>query len=142
VSARAGRPRSAPGAARALWTAVRLGRRRGGPRTSAVVASLPRLVTAVLSGRYTGCSRGRLLLMAGAAAYVVSPADLLPEGLLGPVGLADDAAVLAWLAGALLSEGQAFLAWEEAQHASGASARAGWRRRAGGPDVVSGDVLG
>lgn len=142
MSTAAGRRRSAPGAARALWTAVRLGRRRGGPRTSAVVASLPRLVPAVLSGRYTGCSRGRLLLMAGAAAYVLSPADLLPEGLLGPIGLADDAAVLAWLAGALLSEGHAFLAWEEDRRQTGASARGGWRRRGGRPDVVPGDVLG
>ncbi|TNM68879.1 DUF1232 domain-containing protein [Streptomyces sp. NP160] len=140
MSPQPGRARSAPGAARALWTAVRLGRRRGAPRTSAVLGSLPRLVPAVVSGRYTGCSRGRLLLMAASAAYVVSPADLLPEGLLGPVGLADDAAVLAWLAGAVLSEGQAFLAWEAGQRASGSS-RTGGRGRRGRPDVVPGDVV-
>ena len=32
----------------------------------------------------------------GALAYLVSPIDLLPEKLLGPLGLADDAAVLFW----------------------------------------------
>ncbi|WP_222711043.1 YkvA family protein [Quadrisphaera setariae] len=135
-----GPERSAPGAARALWTAMRRGRVRGGPRTSAVITSLPRLVPAVLAGRYTGCSRGRLLLIAGAAAYVASPVDLLPEGLLGPIGLADDAAVLAWLAGALLSEGQAFLAWE--QQRPPAEARPRWRGRRGRPEVVPGDVVG
>lgn len=134
--------RSAPGAARALWWAVRRGRARGGPRTSAVFACVPRLVPAVVTGRYTGCSRGRLALMAGAALYVASPVDLLPEGLLGPVGLADDAAVLAWLAGSLLSEGQAFLAWEERQRSAGASPRRRWQGRASRSTVVPGDVVG
>lgn len=32
----------------------------------------------------------------GALAYLVSPIDLLPERVLGPLGLADDAAVLYW----------------------------------------------
>lgn len=44
--------------------------------------------------------KGQLLL---AAAYVISPFDLVPEGLLGPIGLSDDAGVLAlvlfWLKG-------------------------------------------
>lgn len=44
--------------------------------------------------------KGQLVL---AAAYVISPFDLVPEGILGPIGLADDAGVLAlvlyWLKG-------------------------------------------
>lgn len=44
--------------------------------------------------------KGQLVL---AAAYVISPFDLVPEGLLGPIGLAEDAGVLAlvlfWLKG-------------------------------------------
>ncbi|MGQ7296525.1 DUF1232 domain-containing protein [Quadrisphaera sp. KR29] len=137
--------RSTPGAFLALWRALRRSRARGGPKTSRVVASLPRLVPAVLSGRYTGCSRGRLLLMAAAAVYVASPADLLPEGLLGPVGLADDAAVLAWLAGALLAEGESFLVWEASQARPRAAASAGRGGRGGRrsrPAVVPGDVIG
>ncbi|PWJ49262.1 Uncharacterized membrane protein YkvA, DUF1232 family [Quadrisphaera granulorum] len=142
--------RNGPGAFRVLWWALRRRRRRGSPGTTTLLGSLPRLVTAVLSGQYTGCSRGRLALMAAAAAYVVSPADLLPEGLLGPIGLTDDAAVLAWLTGALLSEGEAFLAWEREQRTAGAPGAAGTpgaashrtrRGRGGRPDVVPGDVL-
>lgn len=30
-------------------------------------------------------------------AYIVSPIDLIPEGLLGPLGFADDAALVAYL---------------------------------------------
>jgi uncharacterized membrane protein YkvA (DUF1232 family) len=37
-------------------------------------------------------TKGQLLL---AATYVLSPFDLVPEGLLGPIGLAEDAGVLA-----------------------------------------------
>lgn len=44
--------------------------------------------------------KGQLVL---AAAYVISPFDLVPEGILGPIGLAEDAGVLAlvlfWLKG-------------------------------------------
>ncbi len=114
--------RSAPGSARALWAALRRSRVRGGPKTSDLLKALPRMVAASASGRYTGCSRGKLALMVAAAGYVVSPVDLLPEGLLGPIGLADDAAVLAWLAGALLAEGEAFLAWEREQAGGPAAA--------------------
>jgi len=32
----------------------------------------------------------------GALAYLVSPIDLMPERFMGPLGLADDVAVLAW----------------------------------------------
>ena len=38
----------------------------------------------------------------GAAVYVVSPADLLPEALLGPVGFADDVVLLALIVHRLL----------------------------------------
>lgn len=96
----------------ALWTAVRGRRRPAAPAMSAQLAALPRLVSATLTGRYPGLERRRLLLMALAAVYVLSPVDLLPEGLLLVFGIADDAVVLAWLAGAVLSETEAFLAWE------------------------------
>jgi uncharacterized membrane protein YkvA (DUF1232 family) len=61
--------------------------------------------------RYDG--QWRLLLMALAALYVIWPLDFLPELLAGPVGLLDDAVVVTWLAGALLSETGRFLAWEQ-----------------------------
>jgi uncharacterized membrane protein YkvA (DUF1232 family) len=50
--------------------------------------------------------------MTAAAAYVVSPVDLLPELPLGLFGLADDAVMVTWLAGSVLSETERFLEWE------------------------------
>jgi uncharacterized membrane protein YkvA (DUF1232 family) len=76
------------------------------------VASIPRLVRDVLLGRYDGLGRGRLLLMALAVLYVVSPVDLLPEAFLTIPGLADDAAVAAWLVASLLGATSAYRAWE------------------------------
>jgi uncharacterized membrane protein YkvA (DUF1232 family) len=50
--------------------------------------------------------------MLAAAGYLVSPIDLIPEGLFAFAGLVDDAAVAAWLAGALLDETNRFADWE------------------------------
>ncbi len=50
-----------------------------------------------------------------ALAYLVLPVDLVPELLLGPIGLVDDGVVLVWLAGAVLSETGRFLEWERRQ---------------------------
>jgi uncharacterized membrane protein YkvA (DUF1232 family) len=79
---------------------------------TARVASIPRLVRDVLRGRYDGLSRGRLLLMVGAVFYILSPIDLLPEAILTIPGLADDAAVAAWLVASLLAATTAYRAWE------------------------------
>ncbi len=72
------------------------------------LASIPRLVRDVLSGSYDGLSRGRLLLMLLGVVYVVSPVDLLPEALLTIPGLADDAAVAAWLVASALGATSAY----------------------------------
>lgn len=96
----------------ALWKALRGQRRPGGPGVGEQVSAIPRMVRATLTGRYTGLERSRLGLMALAVVYIVSPFDLVPEAVLLVAGLADDAMLLAWLSGALLSETQAFLEWE------------------------------
>ncbi len=84
------------------------------------VRTLPRLVRDVVSGRYGGLSRGRLALMVLALAYIVSPVDLLPEVLLSIPGLADDAAVAAWLVASALGATGAYLAWRgEEQETAG-----------------------
>jgi uncharacterized membrane protein YkvA (DUF1232 family) len=44
--------------------------------------------------------------------YVASPLDLLPEALLLVPGLLDDAFIITWLAGALISETDRFLKWD------------------------------
>lgn len=77
------------------------------------LAALPRMAWASIRGRYDGGFR--LFLMAGAAVYIVSPIDLLPELFLGVFGLIDDAFVVTWLVGALLSETERFLEWEKQQ---------------------------
>lgn len=41
--------------------------------------------------------KGLLGLLLLTLLYIISPVDLLPESLLGPVGLADDAILLAYL---------------------------------------------
>jgi uncharacterized membrane protein YkvA (DUF1232 family) len=99
-------------ALKALWTAVSGRRSPGAPSVGRQLSALPRLVAATMSGRYPGMTRARLGLMALALLYVVSPVDLVPEAALLLLGMADDAMVLAWLAGSVLAETDAFLAWE------------------------------
>lgn len=84
----------------------------GSPGLVGRVAALPRLVRDVVTGRYDGLSRGRLALMALALLYIVSPVDLVPEALLTIPGLADDAAVAAWLVASALGAATAYTAWQ------------------------------
>jgi uncharacterized membrane protein YkvA (DUF1232 family) len=99
--------------------AVRLALRPGGPSLGERAAALPRLVRATFSGRYPGTSTGRLLLIAVAAAYLVSPVDVVPEMFLGLFGLADDALVAGWIAAQLVEETEGFLAWERGPETAG-----------------------
>lgn len=121
-------------ALKALWIAITRGRRADGPSLREQAAALPRLVAMSLSGRYPGLSRSRLGLMALGLLYVISPVDLVPEAAFMLLGLADDAVVLAWLAGAVLSETDTFLDWESQVRETGSSR--------GHEDVVPGEVIG
>ncbi|GAB3799003.1 YkvA family protein [Micromonospora zhanjiangensis] len=87
---------------------------RGGPSLSTRLAALPRMIRATSRGEYDGGMR--LALMAAATAYVVSPIDFVPEMFLAIFGLADDALMITWLAGAVLAETGRFLEWEAARH--------------------------
>jgi uncharacterized membrane protein YkvA (DUF1232 family) len=86
---------------------------RGGPSIGKRLAALPRMIKATTRGEYDGGMR--LLLLTAATAYVVSPIDAVPEALLFVFGLADDAIMVTWLAGAMLSETERFLEWEKEQ---------------------------
>jgi uncharacterized membrane protein YkvA (DUF1232 family) len=88
---------------------------RGGPSLGQRLAALPRMLKATARGEYDG--RLRVALMATAAAYVVSPIDLMPEAFLLVLGLADDAVMITWLAGTVLSETERFLEWEKRRYA-------------------------
>lgn len=99
--------------ARSFAGAVRLAMRPGGPSLGARIAALPRMVRATLSGQYPSVSVGQLLMLAAAVGYVISPVDILPELVFGPLGLVDDAFVVSWLAKELITDTEDFLAWEK-----------------------------
>ncbi len=96
----------------ALWRAVSGQRRPGSPSIPARLRAFPRMVRDTVTGAYPDLETSRLGLMALALVYVVSPIDLVPEAVLALVGVVDDAFVLAWLAGAVLGETEAYLAWD------------------------------
>ena len=84
---------------------------RGGPSIRARLAALPRMLKASAKGEYDGGMR--VAMMAAATAYVVSPLDIIPEAMFLVFGLVDDAVMVTWLAGSILSETERFLEWEK-----------------------------
>jgi uncharacterized membrane protein YkvA (DUF1232 family) len=100
------------GAFRSLATAFRTATRPGTPGVGTRLSSLPRLVWATIRGEYVGTSRGRLIGIIVALAYVISPIDLVPELFLPFLGLGDDALVIGWIAASLINETESFLGWE------------------------------
>ncbi|HEY3535051.1 MAG TPA: YkvA family protein [Pedococcus sp.] len=100
------------GAFRTLATAVRTAMRPGSPAMGERLTAIPRLFRATFRGEYAGTTKGRLLLILGAVAYVVSPIDFVPEAFLSVFGLADDAFVFSWIAASVINETESFLAWE------------------------------
>jgi uncharacterized membrane protein YkvA (DUF1232 family) len=126
----------------ALARALRGATRPGEPGLADRLHAVPRWVTATLSGAYPGTSRGRLVAIAAGVLYVLSPVDLVPEAVLPLIGLADDAMVVAWLAGQLLGETDEFLRWERERPRGAWSGRG--RSAAGHPaahDTVRGHVV-
>jgi uncharacterized membrane protein YkvA (DUF1232 family) len=99
-----------------IWRAIRAGSRPGTPGVGERLRAVPRLVRSTLLGRYGGTTRTRLLLMAVAVVYILSPVDFVPELFVPFLGLVDDAFVVAWLAGTVLLETERFLDWERQQH--------------------------
>jgi uncharacterized membrane protein YkvA (DUF1232 family) len=83
----------------------------GTPGVGQRAAAIPRMIRASLRGEYDG--KLRMLLMAAAGLYIISPLDAIPEAAFLFLGLIDDAFVVTWLAGALLSETERFLEWEK-----------------------------
>lgn len=87
---------------------------RGGPSLSRRLAAVPRMLRATARREYDGGLR--VAMMVAATAYVASPVDVIPEVFLLWFGLVDDAVMITWLAGSVLSETERFIEWER-QHA-------------------------
>jgi uncharacterized membrane protein YkvA (DUF1232 family) len=72
---------------------------------------------------YAGVGRGTIVLLVGALLYFVSPIDAIIDAI--PVlGYLDDAAVLAWVAGQVRAELDAFRGWEQMRIEAGPAAAA------------------
>ncbi len=97
--------------------AMRSATRPGAPTLMARLGAIPRMLRSINRGDYTGTDLRHVMMMALAAGYVVSPVDLLPEGLLLMAGLADDAMVVGWLALTLIRATDDFLDWESSRDA-------------------------
>jgi uncharacterized membrane protein YkvA (DUF1232 family) len=108
-----------------LASAVRSAARPGGPSLWTRLRAVPRMIRAVRAGQYTGLSSSRLMLLLAGVGYVVSPIDVVPEGLLLALGLLDDVMVIGWVATTLVRETEDFIAWEQAV-AAGASGHQQW----------------
>lgn len=100
------------GVLRALGLALRAATKPGAPSLGARLAAVPRLIRATFSGQFRGVSKGQLLTMVAALVYVVSPIDLVPEGIFAILGIADDAMLVGWLAASLINHTEEYLAWE------------------------------
>lgn len=115
------------GVFRTLTTALRTAIRPGSPGLGERLSALPRLFRATVRGDYRGTTPTKLFMVAAAAAYVLSPVDLVPEAFLTIFGLADDAFVVTWIAATVVNETESFLAWERG--ADGARSQQGRPRQ-------------
>ncbi|MDB4161085.1 YkvA family protein [Bacteroidia bacterium] len=60
------------------------------------LSDVQKMISSVLKGTFKIKKRNTLIILGGLV-YVLSPMDFLPEALLGPLGLADDAAILVFV---------------------------------------------
>jgi uncharacterized membrane protein YkvA (DUF1232 family) len=84
------------------------------PALNAVVDDLStmlRLLLAWANATYRRIPWSALMMMAGAVMYFVMPVDLIPD-MLGPIGLMDDAAIIATVVQSVREELHRFRAWE------------------------------
>ncbi|MER7004614.1 YkvA family protein [Dactylosporangium sp. NPDC000555] len=93
------------------WTALLRVFRPDTPGLGRRLAALPRMIKATLKREYDGGSR--LLMLAAAGVYIISPIDAVPEAFLLVFGLVDDLAMAGYFAGALMDELERFLEWEK-----------------------------
>ena len=89
--------------AAAAWRTYREVTKPGTPGLMTRVRAIPRMIGAVMRGRYDGMGKGKLALMGLGVVYILSPVDIGPDFLV-LVGVADDFGVFLWLFASLLGE--------------------------------------
>lgn len=77
------------------------------------IATMIRMVRAYIEGRYSRMPWRALAAIIGGLVYLVTPVDAIPDFLV-MFGLADDVAVLLFVASQVREEMDRFLLWEEA----------------------------
>lgn len=97
--------------AAAAWRAYRDVTRPGTPGLMARARAIPRMIGAVMRGRYAELGKSKLALMGVGVVYLISPIDLIPDFLM-LIGVADDFGVFLWLMGSLLGESGRYIEHE------------------------------
>jgi uncharacterized membrane protein YkvA (DUF1232 family) len=89
--------------AAAAWRTYREVTKPGSPGLMTRVRAIPRMIGAVMRGRYAGMGKGKLTLLGLGVVYILSPIDVVPDFLV-LIGVADDFGVFLWLLASLLGE--------------------------------------
>ncbi len=84
---------------------------RGLGRVRRDAGALVHMARAVATGRYRALPKRSLVAVVAALLYFLDPLDLIPD-FIPLIGLADDAAVLLWVASRVRKDLDAFLQWE------------------------------
>lgn len=79
------------------------------------ISAFFRMIPLMLRGDYKPKKKRNLLIAVAAVAYLISPLDIIPELVFGPIGLIDDFAILLFAVRKLEKEVMNFLAWEDEQ---------------------------
>ncbi|WP_326646165.1 YkvA family protein [Streptosporangium sp. NBC_01755] len=96
------------------WRTYRSVSKPGTPGLGARLRALPKMIGAVMRGRYPGMSKGKLAMMGLGVLYIISPIDVIPDFLV-LIGVADDFGLFLWLMSSLLGEGGRYVDWEREQ---------------------------
>ncbi|MFJ2028039.1 YkvA family protein [Streptosporangium sp. NPDC087985] len=96
------------------WRAYRNVTEPGSPGLGTRLRAIPKLIGAVMRGRYPGMSRSKLATMGFGVLYIISPIDAIPDFLV-LIGVVDDFGVFLWLMGSLLGESGRYVDWERGQ---------------------------
>ena len=99
--------------AAAAWRTYREVTKPGTPPLMTRVRAIPRMLGAVMRGRYAGLGKGKLALLGLGVVYLISPVDVIPDFLM-LIGVADDFGVFLWLLASLLGESGRYVEHERA----------------------------